>query len=62
MVFIISTGGDKGPTGLVSRVVGNRLETIESNTIDGGSGEGIGVLHRACRTIASINRGFIDFG
>jgi hypothetical protein len=62
MVFIISTGGGKGHTGLVSRVVGNRLETIEGNTNDGGSREGIGVFRRTSRTIASINRGFINFG
>ena len=62
MIFIISTGGGKGHTGLVSRVVGNKLETIEGNTNDGGSREGIGVFRRASRTIASINRGFINFG
>ncbi len=60
-VFIISTGGGYGHTGLVSRVVGNRLETIEGNTNDGGSREGIGVFRRSGRTIVSINRGFIDF-
>jgi hypothetical protein len=61
MVFIISTGGGKGHTGIVSRVIGNSLETIEGNTNDGGSREGIGVFRRVGRTIASINRGFIDF-
>ena len=61
MVFIISTGGGHGHTGLVVRVVGNQLETIEGNTNDGGSREGIGVFRRTARTIASINRGFIDF-
>ena len=61
MVFIISTGGGHGHTGLVSRVVGDRLETIEGNTNDGGSREGIGVFRRNGRSIASINRGFIDF-
>ena len=60
-VFIISTGGGRGHTGLVSRIVGNKLETIEGNTNDGGSREGIGVFRRSGRTIASINRGFIDF-
>ncbi|MEO5721137.1 MAG: CHAP domain-containing protein [Chthoniobacterales bacterium] len=61
MVFVISTGGGSGHTGLVSRVVGNRLETIEGNTNDGGPREDIGVFRRAGRTIDRINRGFIDF-
>ncbi len=62
MVFIIETGGGRGHTGIVSRIVGNRLETIEGNTNDGGSREGIGVFRRNGRTVDSINRGFIDFG
>jgi hypothetical protein len=60
MIFIISTGNGHGHTGLVSRVMGNRLETIEGNTNDGGSREGIGVFRREGRSIANINRGFID--
>jgi hypothetical protein len=60
-VFIISTGSGNGHTGLVVRVTGNRLETIEGNTNDGGSREGVGVFRRTGRTIDSINRGFIDF-
>jgi hypothetical protein len=50
-----------GHAGLVSRVVGNRMETIEGNTNDGGSREGIGVFRRSGRTLQSINRGFIEF-
>jgi hypothetical protein len=46
---------------LVSNVIGNRLETIEGNTNAGGSREGIGVCRHSSRTIAGINRGFIDF-
>ena len=61
MVFVISTGGGMGHAGLVSRVVGNRMETIEGNTNDGGSREGIGVFRRSGRTLQSINRGFIEF-
>jgi Putative peptidoglycan binding domain/CHAP domain len=61
MVFILSTGGGQGHTGLVSRVVGNRLETIEGNTNDGGSREGIGVFRRNGRSLSGINRGYIDF-
>jgi hypothetical protein len=61
MIFIISSGGGHGHTGLVANVVGNRLETIEGNTNDGGSRDGIGVFRRNGRSIDSINRGFIDF-
>ncbi len=61
MVFVISTSGIQGHTGLVAGVDGNRLETIEGNTNDGGSREGVGVFRHTGRTIASINRGFIDF-
>ena len=62
MVFVISTGGGYGHVGFVANVVGNRLETIEGNTNDGGSREGVGVFRRTGRTIDSINRGFIGFG
>jgi len=60
-VFVITMTGGHGHTGLVSRVIGNGLETIEGNTNDDGSREGIGVFRRTGRSIASINRGFIDF-
>jgi hypothetical protein len=62
MIFAISTGGGYGHVGFVAQVIGNRLETIEGNTNDGGSREGIGVFRRTGRTIDSINRGFIGFG
>lgn len=62
MVFIISSGAGNGHTGFVLRRCGKYLITIEGNTNDGGSREGIGVFRRSGRTIASINRGFIDFG
>lgn len=62
MLFIISTGKGDGHTGFVVRRSGKYLITIEGNTNDGGSREGIGVFRRTGRTISSINRGFIDFG
>ena len=62
MIFIISTESGHGHTGLVESVTGNRLETVEGNTNDDGSREGIGVFRRSGRTIDSINRGFINFG
>ena len=61
MVFVITMSGGHGHTGLVSKVIGNTLETIEGNTNDGGSREGIGVFRRNGRSIVSINRGFIAF-
>lgn len=61
MVFIIDTGGGAGHTGFVEKVNGGRLVTIEGNTNDGGSREGIGVFRREARKIADINKGFIDY-
>jgi hypothetical protein len=37
------------------------LVTIEGNTNDNGSREGIGVFRREQRKISSINKGFVDF-
>jgi hypothetical protein len=62
MLFIMSTGGGNGHTGIVEKVIGGRLVTIEGNTSDGGSREGIGVFRRDARKIVSINKGFIDYG
>jgi lysozyme family protein len=62
MLFVMSTGGGNGHTGIVEKVIGGRLVTIEGNTSEGGSREGIGVFRRDMRKIASINKGFIDYG
>jgi peptidoglycan hydrolase-like protein with peptidoglycan-binding domain len=61
MIFIMATGGGTGHTGIVEKVIGGRLVTIEGNTNDNGSREGIGVFRRNTRNVASINRGFIDY-
>jgi len=61
MIFIMDFGQGAGHTGLVEEVVGGRLVTIEGNTNDGGSREGIGVFRRTGRKLASINKGFIDY-
>lgn len=63
MIFIIDTGvpGGAGHTGLVERVEGGKLVTIEGNTNDGSSREGIGVFRRNRRKVNSINKGFIDY-
>jgi peptidoglycan hydrolase-like protein with peptidoglycan-binding domain len=62
-IFVLSTGGGLGHVGLVESVDGGVLTTIEGNTNDGGSREGIGVFRRSGpngRKIASINRGFVQ--
>jgi len=61
MVFVISTGGGHGHTGLVKQVHGDVLTTIEGNTNTGGSREGVGVFERTGRTIPQINLGFLDY-
>jgi hypothetical protein len=61
MVFVQDFGGGAGHTGLVESVQGGWLVTLEGNTNDGGSREGIGVFRRSGRKVLSINRGFIDY-
>jgi hypothetical protein len=60
-LFIIDTGGGKGHSGIVLGVANGRLVTIEGNTNDDGSRDGIGVFRRDSRKVASINKGFIDY-
>lgn len=61
MIFVMDSGGGAGHTGLVERVEGGWLVTVEGNTNDDGSREGIGVFRRTGRKVASINRGYIDY-
>lgn len=61
MIFVLDTGGGAGHTGLVEAIDGGRLITLEGNTNDGGSREGVGVFRRNGRKIVNINRGFIDY-
>ena len=61
MIFVLDTGGGSGHTGFVERVEGGRLITLEGNTNDGGSREGVGVFRRTVRKVVSINRGYIDY-
>lgn len=60
-LFIIDLGGGLGHSGMVIEVANGRLVTIEGNTNDNGSRNGIGVFRRDARKIASINKGFIDY-
>lgn len=60
-LFVISTGGGLGHIGFVERVNSGLLTTIEGNTSNNGSREGIGVFRRESRKVSQINRGFIDY-
>jgi hypothetical protein len=60
-IFVMDYGRGIGHTGLVEQVQGGKLVTIEGNTNDGGSREGVGVFRRAQRKIANINKGFIEY-
>ena len=60
-IFVMDFGGGLGHTGLVVQVSAGKLVTIEGNSNDGGSREGIGVFQRAQRKIASINKGFVEY-
>lgn len=59
-IFIINTGGSHGHTGMIEKVEGGFIHTIEGNTNPSGSSNGIGVF-RNMRKIARINRGFIEY-
>jgi hypothetical protein len=60
MIFIMDHGGGLGHTGLVEKVDGGLLTTIEGNTDATGGREGGGV-YRLTRKIVAINAGFIDY-
>lgn len=60
LLFVILHGAGLGHTGFVESVDGISLITIEGNTNDGGSREGVGVFRRR-RPLASIGR-FVDYG
>jgi hypothetical protein len=49
-IFIIDFGKGLGHTGFVVSVVGDVIHTIEGNTNDDGSREGIGVFARVRKT------------
>jgi lysozyme family protein len=61
MVFFIDTGNGHGHAGIVVDNVNSFLETIEGNTNDNGSREGIGVFRRTRRRVDGINLGFAGF-
>jgi hypothetical protein len=59
-IFLLNTGGSSGHTGLVEKVDGGFIHTIEGNSNNSGSRNGIGVF-RLQRKIVKINRGFIEY-
>lgn len=59
-VFIRNYGSGKGHTGIVIAVNGGFMDTIEGNSNNNGSREGVGVF-KLNRKINSIENGFIDF-
>lgn len=61
-LFLLKTSGVTGHIGFVEATQGNQMTTIEGNTNDGGSREGIGVFRRTTRTIPQVNLGFILYG
>jgi hypothetical protein len=61
LVFFMSTGQGTGHVGFVESVAGGKLVTIEGNTNDGGSREGVGVFRRDKRKIGDVNLGFLDY-
>lgn len=60
MVIIMDFGGGLGHTGLVERVDGGFVHTIEGNT-DASQGRERGGVYRLTRKLAGINKGFIDY-
>lgn len=61
MIFVINTGGGFGHSGIIKEVIGSKLVTIEGNSNEGGSRDGIGVFERSMRKITQINTGYIDY-
>ena len=60
-IFILNFGGGHGNTGLVAKVEGGFLHTIEGNSNSDGSSNGIGVFAENKRKVTSISGGFIEY-
>lgn len=59
-IFIIDHGGGMGHTGIIEKVDGGFIHTIEGNSNPQGSSNGIGVFQLQ-RKIVKINKGFIEY-
>ncbi|MBN2743980.1 MAG: CHAP domain-containing protein [Marinilabiliaceae bacterium] len=60
-IFIINHGAGQGHTGIIAEINGTTITTIEGNTNNNHSREGIGVF-RHTRQLSEINTGFINYG
>ena len=60
-IFIIDHGGGNGHTGIVQKVEGGFLHTIEGNSNSDGSNNGIGVFNLHNRKLATVNKGYIEY-
>src|SRR5262249_21859867 len=61
-IFIIDHGHGNGHTGIVKRVEGGRLITIEGNSNPNGSSNGIGVFELDIRKVWTPNlKGYLDY-
>ena len=59
-IFILDHGNGFGHTGLIEKVNGGFITTIEGNSNPSGSSNGIGVFQLQ-RKISKISKGFIDY-
>jgi len=63
MIFFIAFDKGLGHTGFVEALLPDgRLQTVEGNTNDGASRDGIGVFRLARRRIGTVNLGFLALG
>ncbi len=61
-IFIIDHGSGHGHTGIVKRVEGGKLITIEGNSNPNGSSNGIGVFEIGFRSVWQDNlKGYLDY-
>lgn len=61
-IFIIDHGSGHGHTGIVKRVEGGRLITIEGNSNPNGNSNGIGVFELDIRKVWTDNlKGYLDY-
>lgn len=60
-IFIMDHGRGLGHTGLVERMEGGWMTTLEGNTDASKTREGGGV-YRLTRKVGEVNRGYIDYG
>lgn len=59
-IFMMDHGGGKGHTGIVTKVEGGFIHTIEGNTNNNRSRDGYGVF-TLTRKVNAIKKGFLDY-